>query len=176
MVLCLLAIILFCSISPNAFPATPDAKTVFCQTLPSTTTPCKATTGSNGILIKGQILTTNSIYQGGEVLIDGTGLIRYVGCSKNRPQSLNPLASSASSIECSNGVVSAGLINSHDHLSFDQNFPLADNGIRYEHRNDWRSTMQIADDESQSAILWSEMRQAITGTTSIAGAAGTVGF
>jgi cytosine/adenosine deaminase-related metal-dependent hydrolase len=170
LILCLLAV------SAVAQTVEKKPKTIFCQDLTPSTSPCMVTSGSNAILIRGQVLALNTIYQGGEVLIDETGLISFVGCSKNRPKNLASMASAATKIECANGIVSPGLINTHDHLLFDHNSPFADNGVRFQHRNDWRPNVGNLEDESQLKITWSEMRQAMTGTTSIAGSGGVVGF
>jgi len=157
-----------------------DAKVVFCEALPAPTTGrvCDVTPGSPALLIKGNVLGATKIFQGGEVLVDQTGLIRYVGCSADRDAALDGLAASATGIECANGVISPGLINSHEHLTFDQNHPMppsANPNDRYDHRNDWRVISNIPQDFSQPRVTWSELRQAMVGTTSIAGGGGSPG-
>ena len=62
-----------------------DAQVIYCEDLPDPTTGrvCDVTTGqpgNNSLLIKGNVLDVDTIYQGGEVLIDDTGLILYVKC------------------------------------------------------------------------------------------------
>jgi cytosine/adenosine deaminase-related metal-dependent hydrolase len=156
-----------------------SSKTVVCGSIPAPATgSCTVTSGSNALLIEGTILTVDTLFEGGEVLVDQSGLILYVGCSAARPSELSSLASSATRIECPKGVVSPGLINTHDHLAFDQNPPLPATGVRYDHRNDWRPILGpgILEDDSQARIAWSELRQLITGATSITGTSGVVGF
>jgi large repetitive protein len=154
-----------------------SSTTVVCGSIPAPATgACAVTPGSNALLIKGTILTVDTIFEGGEVLVDQTGLIQYVGCSAARPSELSSMASSASRIECPKGVVSPGLINTHDHLAFDQNAPFPATDVRYEHRNDWRPSVGGLEDDSQVRIAWSELRQLITGTTSTTGSSGVVGF
>jgi hypothetical protein len=121
------------------------------------------------------VLGVNTIYEGGEVLVDETGLIRYVGCSKTRPNELSTLAAEATRIECPYGVVSPGLINPHDHLTFDHNFPFPPTDERFEHRNDWRPQHTGLGNFDPKKIMWSELRQAIAGTTTIIGAGGIIG-
>jgi hypothetical protein len=70
------------------------------------------------------------------------------------------------------------LINAHDHLYYDQNFPFEDTGERYDHRNDWRSSPLVSapGDFDQAQVAWTELRQVMAGTTSIAGAGIEFGF
>jgi hypothetical protein len=158
----------------------PDAKVTLCEALPLPTTGrvCDVSTGDGGLLIKGNILAVDEIYQGGEVLVDDTGLILHVGCSGERPQALAAVAENATQITCAEGVVSPGLINAHDHLFYNQSYPFAKTTERYEHRNDWRSDPGITAPafSEWTEVAWSELRQILVGTTSIAGSGGEIGF
>ncbi len=166
--------------TPSLKLKVPDAKVVFCESLATSSVGevCVATAAEGALLIKGNVLGIDTIYQGGEVLVDDTGLIVHVGCSASRPESLASVAENATNIICAEGVVSPGLINPHDHLYYDHNFPFPDSGIRYEHRNDWRSdpTVTALGNFDQAKVAWSELRQVMTGTTSIAGAGWEIGF
>jgi len=155
----------------------PDAKVVRCEALaPPQEGVCTVTGGDNSLLIKGNVLALDTVFQGGEVLVDDTGLILYVGCSADRPEHLD--ISTTTRIECAEGVVSPGLINTHDHLNYDHHYPLPATVDRYDHRNDWRSSpsISIPGDFGQAKVAWSELRQVMAGTTSIAGAGNEVGF
>jgi hypothetical protein len=160
----------------------PDAKVVFCEELsmPEGGGVCNISTGDNALLIKGNILVMDTIYQGGEVLVDQSGLITYVGCSSSRPDELASLVAGATSIECAEGVVSPGLINAHDHLTYNHNYPSPASDTRYDHRNDWRentpNNWNTSSDSSQAKVFWSELRQAMAGTTSIAAGGSEVGL
>jgi hypothetical protein len=154
-----------------------DAKVVFCEALPAPQAGlCDVMKGDNSLLIRGNVLDFDTVYQGGEVFVDATGLIQYVGCGAGRPADLD--VSAATRIDCAGGVVSPGLINAHDHQYYDQNFPFADTGARYDHRNDWRSDSGISapGDFDQLQVAWTELRQVMAGTTSIAGAGSELGF
>ena len=154
-----------------------DAKVIFCEALtPPPSGVCSVITGDGALLIRGNVLDFDTVYQGGEVFVDATGLIQYVGCSADRPAGLD--VSTATRIDCANGVVSPGLINAHDHQYYDQNYPFADFGDRYDHRNDWRSDPGISapGDFDQTKVAWTELRQVMAGTTSIAGAGREFGF
>ena len=155
----------------------PDTKVIFCEALEvAQSGVCNVSTGSMSLLIKGNVLDIDKIYQGGEVLVDETGLIQYVGCSSDRPEGID--VSMATKITCAEGVVSPGLINTHDHLYYDQNFPIPATPQRYDHRNDWRPSPDVSapGDFDQAKIVWTELRQAMVGTTSIAGAGSEFGF
>jgi len=156
-----------------------DAKVVFCESLATSSAGevCEVTADGGALLIKGNVLGIDKIYQGGEVLVDATGLIAHVGCSANRPKSLASVAEDATQIVCAEGVISPGLINAHDHLYYDHNAPFPDQG-RYDHRNDWRSDTSLSAPANfdQAKVAWSELRQVMTGTTSIAGAGWEIGF
>jgi hypothetical protein len=160
----------------------PDAKVIMCEALPAPAAggACDVSQGSKALLIKGNILDIETVHQGGEVLIDETGLIHYVGCSANRPAELNVLAEAATSVTCPEGAVSPGLINAHDHMTYNHSFPFPETEIRFNHRNEWRQynppEWDIGIDNSQEKVTWSELRQVMTGTTSIAGAYAKIGF
>src|SRR5690606_1516184 len=97
---------------------------------------CEVTgTGANGsILLRGTVLGPDQVLRGGEVLIDGSGMIRCVACDGSDAAG----AAGATTIECPDGVISPGLINSHDHITYVANEPIGRGERRYEHRHDWR--------------------------------------
>jgi cytosine/adenosine deaminase-related metal-dependent hydrolase len=157
--------------------ALPAAGTIACETLPEPPAGqvCAVTPRGRALLLKGAVLADTSVFEGGAVLVDATGLIRYVGCAADLPVSLATLAAVATRIDCKEGVISPGLINAHDHLSFDHNAPLPDSGQRFDHRNDWRPASSTSSDPGQAKMTWSELRQAMVGTTSILGSSAVPG-
>ena len=122
-----------------------DAKWVFCEALdpPPSGDVCDVTTGSTALLIKGDVLDSDTVYQGGEVLVDDTGLILYVGCSAERPEELNTIVAEATKVECARGVVSPGLINAHDHLYYNHNFPFP--AINWKYCGDRENTFRAVE-------------------------------
>ena len=132
---------------------------------------CAATSGDTGRLITGVVLTDGITYVGGQVLVDGTGTITCAACDCTAAAG----ASTATLVVCPQAIVSPGLINSHDHISY-QSSPLLRTAERYEHRHDWRipnnGHTRIASGISNIAtsIRWAELRQVMAGTTSIVGA------
>lgn len=139
---------------------------------------CQVASGGDGLLLIGNILAPDGVYVGGEVVISPQGEITYVGCGDSEV----PGAAGATVVTCPTGVVSPGLINAHDHLTYDQNLPGNWGQERYDHRNQWRKGLdghhQIpaprATDDLQ--VAWAELRHVMGGTTSIAGSGGVKGF
>jgi cytosine/adenosine deaminase-related metal-dependent hydrolase len=96
---------------------------------------CEVTqAGTVGLVLRGVVLGADEVLRGGEVLIDGAGIISCVDCDC----SAMPGYADASVVTCANGAISPGLINPHDHLGYANNQPIGDGVDRYEHRHDWR--------------------------------------
>ena len=127
-----------------------------------------------GTVIQGDILTPEGVLEGGSIVIRG-GKITEVSCTVNSGEVF-------ALITCPGAAVTPGLINPHDHLTYDQNLPGNWGTERYDRRNQWRKGLDghtkieapRADDELQWA--WAEMRHILAGTTSIAGSGGYKGF
>lgn len=132
---------------------------------------CEVTTGDQGRLVTGIILTDGVTYVGGQVLISAAGLITCAGCDCSAAAG----AASAARLTCPRAVVSPGLINAHDHISF-QASPQMRSAERYEHRHDWRrgnnghTSISSGSSNIATQIRWAEVRQVMSGTTSIVGA------
>jgi len=154
---------------------------------------CDAVPGDNGRLLVGTVLLPGKVYRGGQVLTDGAnGNITCVGCDCSATAGF----ATATKFLCGTNVISPGLINAHDHITFIDGpfyggwndagyFP--DGGIpeRYEHRHDWRRGGAAHDGHSvipsgatggTIPITWQELRQLIAGTTSVAGSGGAPGL
>ncbi|MDP1830211.1 MAG: lamin tail domain-containing protein [Archangium sp.] len=135
---------------------------------------CAVTTGDTGRLITGVILTDGVTYVGGQVLLDASGSITCAACDCTAAAG----AATATLVVCPQAIVSPGLINAHDHISY-QGSPPARTSEKYEHRHDWRSGnnghTSISNGGNSSPgspwrIRWAELRQVMSGTTSVVGA------
>lgn len=170
--------------------------TITCPAAASTivnTASCDTVYGDANKLIVGTVLLPGKVYRGGQVLIDGAnGNITCVGCDCSARAGF----ATATKLLCGTNVVSPGLINSHDHITFTaapfyggwtDAGTFADGGIpeRYEHRHDWRIGGAAHDGHTlvsnggsggANAIAWSELRQIFAGTTSVAGSGGSRGL
>jgi cytosine/adenosine deaminase-related metal-dependent hydrolase len=140
---------------------------------------CAVTTpGTSGQLFRGTVLAPDRVYRTGGVLVDAAGIIQCVGCDCDQA----PGAAAASVIDCANGVISPGLINTHDHITYANNAPAPHGMIRYEHRHDWRrgthgfDEVPYASGASDAVVLAAELRFLMSGATSTSGAGGRAGL
>jgi hypothetical protein len=145
---------------------------------------CDVTPGGDELLITGDVLTPGEVLRGGQVLVDAGGRIACVGC--------DCASAGATTVVCPDVVVSPGLINAHDHVTFAGGWPYSDTRPdhpsklteeRYEHRHDWRKGCREhtklgspGGSSSTGKMIWLEFRQMISGTTSIFGSQGPDGF
>ena len=147
-----------------------------CETLPPISSgTCEVTPGGSNVVLKGTVLTPTTIYRGGQVTVDAIGQIACVGC--------NCATGGETVVSCPDGAISPGLINTHDHITFTQNAPYTDQGVRYEHRHQWRigdgpSRPKIPSTGGANAdqIRWGELRFLMGGATSIVGSGGQPGI
>lgn len=146
---------------------------------PPATGTCTVTAGTSGHLVTGIVLTPGTVYQGGQVLYDDAGQITCTGCDC----AANAGAATATRISCPLGVISPGLINLHDHITYQDGPVPPPSDERYEHRNDWRTGANnhtiihySGSSSTATAVQWMELRQVMGGTTSIAGAGGAPGL
>ena len=137
---------------------------------------CVVLPGDDTKLLQGTVLAPGVTYRGGQVAVDASGEIVCVGCdcADDVPD--------ATVITCPDGVISPGLINAHEHITFSQNSPAADSGQRYEHRHEWRTgardheVIPSTSSASTDQIRWGELRFVMGGATSIVGSGGAPGF
>ncbi len=140
---------------------------------------CEVSGGGNaGTVLRGTVLAPEQTYRGGEVFVDAAGLIACVDCDCSG----TPGYESAAVVTCAQGVISPGLINPHDHITFAANTPIGDGPQRYEHRHEWRTgangaiEINVSGGASQNEVLAAELRFLMSGVTSIAGAGGEQGL
>ena len=152
------------------------ATTTMCATLaPLSSGTCAVTAGSATKIIEGNILTASMVFVGGQVAVDGsTGKITCVGCGCAQ--------GGETIISCPGAAVSPGLINTHDHLSYTQDAPAAESGMRYEDRQQWRkgrdgkTKIVSPGGASASQVSWGELRFLMGGATSTVGSGGQGGL
>ncbi len=134
--------------------------------------------GDAGLIIAGTILGTDATYENGRVLIDENGVIAAVGCDV----SSHDLAETASTLSCPGNIISPGFINPHDHIQFTHQWPSPATDERSEHRHQWRlgldgrSAVTFEAATVPEQIAWGELRQILSGTTSVAGMGGVPGL
>lgn len=130
------------------------------------------------VLLQGTVLGSEAIYENGSVLIDREGIIVSVGCdAATIPEVLN-----STKLICPKSIISPGLINAHDHIQFSHQPPGEWGNERFEHRHQWIKGLdghkKLVPDRAanQEQVMWGELRQALSGTTSLAGAGGVPGM
>ncbi len=139
---------------------------------------CSVTTaGSAGKVLRGTVLAPEEVFHNGEILVSDAGQILCVGCDC----SSHAAYSAASVVSCADGVISPGLVNPHEHLTYQNNKPIGHGTIRYGNRGDWggaRGFKRLAYNSgaNQTIQAFGEIRFLMSGTTSIAGGGGASGL
>ncbi len=133
--------------------------------------------GSGGKVLQGTVLAPDELLHRGEVLIDDTGSILCVACDC----SSDPAYAAASIVTCANGVISPGLINPHEHITYQNNAPVTHGSERYENRSDWQGArghtrLEYKSSANQTVQAFGELRFLMGGTTSMAGGGGIPGL
>lgn len=129
----------------------------------------------DGLVVVGTVLTPGEVLRGGEVQIGSSGNITCVGCDCAAAADVPRLA-------CPRGVISPGLINTHDHITYVNNRPYRLTDERYEHRHHWRTgsaghtEVDYDSGASRAELLWGELRMVLGGATSLNGSGSTTGF
>ncbi len=132
---------------------------------------CTVTAGDKNTLITGVVLGDGTTFLGGQVLVNTDGVITCAACDCSATNG----AAGATKVNCPQAVISPGLINSHDHISFQAN-PAIASDERYEHRHDWRvgndghTKVNNGGNATNAQIRWAELRGVMAGTTSTVGA------
>ena len=143
--------------------------------------------GTAGILLTGRLLLADAPLDG-EVLVDGAGNIQCVAksCAATPPYAeeaaYKAAYNAATQVTCADSVISPGLINPHDHISYANTPPQGHGTERFEHRHDWRKGIRghkkitALGGANPNAVLAAELRFLMSGTTATAGAGGRAGL
>ncbi|MBK9031905.1 MAG: lamin tail domain-containing protein [Myxococcales bacterium] len=161
----------------DAMPDGMQSSTVQCPTPLAAPTEgdCDVVDGAGtAVVVRGNVLGLGTTYLDGAVVYDGN-LITYVGCDP----ATAPGFATATVITCKGAAISPGLVNAHDHITYDNRAPLASTVAhdprRYGHRNEWRDAWPTPPNQygntasNTDGVRWNELRQVFSGTTSIVG-------
>ncbi|MCA9666218.1 MAG: amidohydrolase family protein [Myxococcales bacterium] len=136
------------------------------------------------VLFRGTLLLADGkVLENGHLLIKDEGIV-CAACDCSGEADF----ASAKVVSCKDGVISAGLINPHDHLSAALASPKAPKaGVIYDHRQEWRrgannkpsistGSSKAASGNTDDVYWWGELRMLMGGATSIAGVEGAAGL
>ena len=133
---------------------------------------CTVTKGTgSGVLLRGTVLAPDEVFVNGHLLISG-GKVACVGCDCSKDAAYKD----ATMVACAKGVISPGLINTHDHLGWATVAP-SPTTSRYDHRHEWRKGKNGkpklttgASNYKWEAVAMGELRMLLGGATSMMGA------
>jgi cytosine/adenosine deaminase-related metal-dependent hydrolase len=133
--------------------------------------------GTAGKVLQGTVLGPDEVLHRGEILIDAAGVIQCAACDC----SADPAYAAASIVACANGVISPGLVNPHEHITYQNNAPVGHGELRYENRSDWQggrghTRLDYKSGANQTVQAFGELRFLMSGTTSMAGGGGIPGL
>lgn len=135
----------------------------------------KTGVAGKGVLLRGTVLGPATRFDGGEVLVSPTGTITCTGCDC----AAAPGFADATIVECGDGVISPGMVNPHEHLTFGNNGPVGHGDTRYNQRLDWQTgagRINYNSGANTYVQAFSELRHLIAGTTTVAGGGGVRGL
>jgi len=150
-------------------------KVTECKKLTAGSSLCSVQSGQKGLRLVGTVLAPQEVLHGGEILLDEKGVITCVGCDCSSA----PGAATAHTVTCANGVISPGLINSHDHITYANNAPADSGTLRYDHRHEWRTgkngkpEIKYSSGAGKDVVLAAELRFVMSGATSTVSAGST---
>jgi len=136
--------------------------------------------GTNGTTVyQASLLLPDTIVDGtAELMVDGLGLI---ACAAKSCAS-TPGYAEATVVKCTDAVISPGLVNPHDHITYANTGPQGHGTERYEHRHDWRkgirghTKLNAPGGAKTEVVLAAELRFLMNGVTSAASAGGADGL
>jgi hypothetical protein len=138
---------------------------------------CEVESGDANLVVRSNFATPDVLYQNGELLIDDAGIIQCAACDCSGTAGYDD----ATVLNCPQVLVTPGLINSHEHVTFGG--PPANTGTeRYDHRHEWRvglddhTKINAISTGSALQVFWGEVRQLLGGATSMIGSGGRPGM
>jgi cytosine/adenosine deaminase-related metal-dependent hydrolase len=139
---------------------------------------CSVIPGGPSTLLRGTVLLPDEVLENGMVLVGADGTIACAACDCSQVSGYED----ATRVECAQGVISPGLINAHDHITYTGNAPVGHGTERYNHRHEWRrgknghDKLDVPSTSAAAVVRWGELRNILAGTTSLFGSGGQPGL
>jgi cytosine/adenosine deaminase-related metal-dependent hydrolase len=133
---------------------------------------------SGAVVYQSTFLAPDTVVRDGEVMIDAGGLIACAAKSCSSTKGYGE----ATVVKCTDAVISPGLINPHDHITYANTGPQGHGTERYEHRHDWRkgirghTKLNAPGGAKTEVVSAAELRFLMTGVTTAASAGGADGL
>ena len=135
---------------------------------------CTAQSGAGDLVaLSGVALTPVGPEAGYVVYSQSSGEITCVGADCDV---------SAADVVCTEGVISPGIINAHDHMQYNVLYPWQHEEL-FDDRYDWQAAdeyddyreayLDIYDDNVCEIMKWGELRNVVAGSTALVGSSGT---
>ncbi|MGZ3790138.1 MAG: amidohydrolase family protein [Bacteriovorax sp.] len=139
---------------------------------------CTLSGSGKALRFKGLVISNGTLFVGGELRVSDDGRITHSGCAVP--------SDDAVSIECPGALISAGLINLHEHIEYSYQQTSFLPAQKWKQRNDWRKLtsaergfdvtmpedLDVRAEVSERAML----RHALSGTTALLGARNYLAF
>lgn len=125
-------------------------------------------------VLRANLISGGRLYVGGTLAIGTDGRIESAGCQAP------PQAADAVTVDCPGALISAGLMNLHEHIDYSYQQPPQPPVLKWKHRNEWRKLTAtergfegdspkdktVNTEVSERAML----RHALSGATAVSGA------
>ena len=124
-------------------------------------------------VLRGNLISNGRLYVGGSLAVSADGRIESASCQ-------GPSTADAVLVDCPGALISAGLLNLHEHIDYSYQQPAQPPVLKWQHRNEWRKLSAAergfegdapADKAVQTEVSERAMlRHAMSGSTSVSGA------
>jgi cytosine/adenosine deaminase-related metal-dependent hydrolase len=140
---------------------------------------CEVTAVGFGLtVLRGTVLAPGRVLHNAYVVYDDDGIIQCADCDCSNVAGFEE----ATVVSCSDGVISPGLINTHDHLDYSLSPPLDHGTEIFDARPEWRgglnghTDLRYRSNPNDLGNYWGELRMLLSGVTSIVGPRGQPGL
>jgi hypothetical protein len=134
---------------------------------------CTLTGQGTRQVLRGNLISNGRVLLGGHLAIDASGHVESASCQV-------PSMADATFLDCPGSLISAGLLNLHEHIDYSYQQPDRPPALKWKHRNEWRKLSAaergFEGDAPTDKIVQTEvseramLRHAMSGSTAVSGA------